>query len=280
LPVDKVICYSVPVLKKIKLNKTKFFKIQVSAVLLSIILVLCLGGIFIWKNSKKAPVSNQKIEANDLSDKSAEKSNVLAEPSKDKTKAAAASVTKSAPATAKVQINTKSNTNRTVYKPQYKAAAPAPGISTLAGAQAYIEGTIIAMVNAERTKKGLVRLTPVAQLNQASDIRANEEAIISFVGSDHTRPNGTSYSTVYAQVGYSGCTLWGENLVNGYQSPITFNTTQLYALATKMFNLWKNSPGHYANIVKAGYNKTGVGVVLKNQNGRLYYFAIQEFAKR
>jgi uncharacterized protein YkwD len=128
---------------------------------------------------------------------------------------------------------------KTTYTaPKTTTSAPAytaPAINTVAGAQIYIENRIFALVNAERASKGLGALRYQSQLGSAADIRAGEEAILSFVGTDHTRPNGTSFSTVFGQVGYTGYTMVGENLAWGYMPQFALNQTNLDNLAQKIF---------------------------------------------
>ncbi|MBU0667905.1 CAP domain-containing protein [Patescibacteria group bacterium] len=60
----------------------------------------------------------------------------------------------------------------------------------------------------------------------------------------------------------------GENLakIGGYSNPTQFAEEGLM-----------NSPGHRANILNAGYNAVGIGVV---QNERKVYFFTQNFARR
>jgi uncharacterized protein YkwD len=164
--------------------------------------------------------------------------------------------------------------------PTVSAPPATTNISTVAGAQSYVASRIFTLVNSERASKGLGALRYQSQLGSAADIRAGEEAILSFVGTDHVRPNGTSFSTVFGQVGYTGYTMVGENLAWGYMPQFAFNQTNLDNLASKIFTQWKNSPSHYAAMIRPEYNQTGVGVVIKLVNGRLYYFATQEFGRR
>jgi uncharacterized protein YkwD len=194
------------------------------------------------------------------------------------TAAPAPAPTKSAPKTTYVAP-------KTYTAPRTTTPAPAPqpssaNISTVAGAQSYVASRIFTLVNSERASKGLGALRYQSQLGSAADIRAGEEAILSFVGTDHVRPNGTSFSTVFGQVGYTGYTMVGENLAWGYMPQFAFNQTNLDNLASKIFTQWKNSPSHYAAMIRPEYNQTGVGVVIKLVNGRLYYFATQEFGRR
>jgi len=101
---------------------------------------------------------------------------------------------------------------------------------------------VVALVNAERAKEGLSPLTLDAELTKAAQIRA-EETVTSF---SHTRPNGTSFSTVLTQSGISYRRA-GENIAYGYPSP------------EAVVDAWMNSEGHRANIMNSNFNKIGIG---------------------
>lgn len=64
----------------------------------------------------------------------------------------------------------------------------------------------------------------------------------------HTRPNGSSCFTILKEmnISYYAC---GENIAYGQTS------------AKSVSNTWKNSSGHYANMIAAGYGKIGIGVI-------------------
>lgn len=155
-----------------------------------------------------------------------------------------------------------------------------PSVYSEAAAEEYIENVIHNLVNAERVRVGKSPLTHIASLRQAAGIRAVEESDLTFTTQDHKRPDGRSFVTVYPEVGYTGYTAWGENILWGYQPIMTFNTVNLDTLANKMFTSWKNSPGHYANMTSSTFNQDGVGVNLVISGGRLYYFGAQNFARR
>lgn len=68
----------------------------------------------------------------------------------------------------------------------------------------------------------------------------------------HTRPNGSSWSTVYDEYGYvpgvvNGWQRKGENLAAGYSDDGGACVG------------WKNSQGHYANMIKSEFRRLGVG---------------------
>ena len=94
-----------------------------------------------------------------------------------------------------------------------------------------------------------------AKLSEAAQKRA-EELIKLF---SHTRPNGTSFSTVLKEynITYKAS---GENIANGQFD------------ADDVMKSWLNSPGHRANILQKNFGKIGVGVF--EYNGRLYWVQV------
>ncbi len=112
---------------------------------------------------------------------------------------------------------------------------------------------VVALVNAERAKAGLSPLTQTAELSGAAATRA-EETSRSF---SHTRPDGSSFSTVLSQNGisYRGS---GENIAYGQRTP------------EQVMEGWMNSQGHRANILNSRYTAIGVGYY-QDSNGTPYW---------
>lgn len=109
------------------------------------------------------------------------------------------------------------------------------------------------LVNQERAKAGLSPLEVKVNLQTAAQVRAKEiEKSFS-----HTRPNGSSFSTVLAENGvdYRGS---GENIAWGQRSP------------EEVMNGWMNSEGHRANILNKNFKYIGVGYHV-NSNGTGYW---------
>ncbi len=128
-------------------------------------------------------------------------------------------------------------------------------ITVITQNEAY-ENEVIKLVNAERAKKGLSKLSTNSKLAAASDKRAKE---ISQKFS-HTRPNGKSCFTVLGEYGikYTCC---GENIAYNYSSA-----------AKDVMNMWMNSKGHKDNILSSKYKNIGVGLYVKD--GRYYWVQI------
>jgi len=111
---------------------------------------------------------------------------------------------------------------------------------------------VLQLVNQERAKAGLSSLTTNTTLSAAANKRAKETAQ-SF---SHTRPDGTSFSTVLQEYSISYRAA-GENIAYGQRTPQEIVTG------------WMNSPGHRANILNTNFNKLGIGVY--QSNGVIYW---------
>lgn len=118
--------------------------------------------------------------------------------------------------------------------------------------KSYVE-QVVELVNMERAKVGLPALTMSQDLNNAAQIRA-VETVQSF---SHTRPDGSSFSSVLKENGISfrGA---GENIAWGQRTP------------EAVVNAWMNSEGHRANILNKNFTSIGVGYYL---NGSTPYWA-------
>ncbi len=103
---------------------------------------------------------------------------------------------------------------------------------------------VLNLVNQLRAEVGVVPLSLDSTLCQAANTRAVEISQDNCFS--HTRPNGTSCFTVLDDYGISYMAT-GENIAAGYATP------------ADVVAGWKNSEGHYANMINASYTKLGVG---------------------
>ncbi|MBR6100885.1 MAG: CAP domain-containing protein [Ruminococcus sp.] len=109
---------------------------------------------------------------------------------------------------------------------------------------------MLSLVNAERTAKGVGTLTLDKELTAAAMQRAAEIS----VDFDHYRPNGELCFTVSDKAG-------GENIAaNGSLN------------AGGAFDQWKNSSGHYSNMINKDFKSTGIGVF--SYGGYVYWVQI------
>ncbi|MBD5542939.1 MAG: hypothetical protein HDR01_01515 [Lachnospiraceae bacterium] len=129
----------------------------------------------------------------------------------------------------------------------------APDQSEEDSTEASFAEQVVKLVNEERAKAGLNPVTLDKEIEAAALIRA-KEIQSSF---SHTRPNGSSFSTVLKEQGirYSGA---GENIAWGQISP------------EAVMEAWMNSDGHRANILNPKFTKLGVGYD-QSAKGRNYW---------
>ncbi len=124
-----------------------------------------------------------------------------------------------------------------------------------------IETEFLRLVNNERSRVGVNTLTINSHLDSCAVTRS-KEIIQSF---SHTRPDGTSCFTLVDSEKYNYNAL-GENIAktshvgNGYITPFDGSDAQLEAVATHMFTLFKNSPGHYENMINGNFEHCGIGI--------------------
>ncbi len=125
------------------------------------------------------------------------------------------------------------------------------------------------LVNAERQSKGLQPLAYNTDgLQTAANIRT-EEIISSF---SHTRPNGQKFNTAsgFESMG----TTTGENIQQTYVK----EGATASDLAQELFNNWKNSPGHYKNMMSDKYTKQSIGLKFVDNGQYVEVYSSQNFS--
>lgn len=110
----------------------------------------------------------------------------------------------------------------------------------------YIE--VVNFTNGYRKEVGVKELKLDKELSVLATIRAMECAYTDKM--DHTRPNGQGFYSIGDDMNYSSM-IFGENLQYGWGG---YNNTPLKAATN-----WRNSPGHYQNMISGGYGTIGIG---------------------
>ena len=126
-----------------------------------------------------------------------------------------------------------------------QAPTPRPTQAQGSGNSA-LAAEVVRQTNMERAARGLTELRVDSELTRAATVRARE-LVESF---SHTRPDGSSWSTVSGAVS-------GENIARGHDS------------ADRVMASWMSSDGHRDNILRAGY--TRIGVCALEAGGVLYW---------
>lgn len=124
------------------------------------------------------------------------------------------------------------------------------GMPKGAGADPALDGeeqAFLALINNYRAQNGLGTLSLNTELTNASDWMSNDMAVNNYFS--HTDSLGRDPFQRMADFGYSYNTWKGENLAAGADT------------AQGAFDLWKNSPGHNANMLNANFKVIGIGRV-------------------
>ncbi len=111
---------------------------------------------------------------------------------------------------------------------------------------------MLSYINEERNAKGLSSLSLDYDLTDTAMQRAAE--IACHYESQHLRPDGTAWSTISDKV-------WAENIAAGQNS------------VKEVFTAWKNSSGHYKNMMGERYTTIGIGYF--EHNGQQFW--VQHF---
>ena len=152
-------------------------------------------------------------------------------------------------------------TTRTTTKASVVTKSTTTKKTTKVPAAKFLDGdAMLSLINAERERLGLSTLSIGASLTSSARVRA-KEICTSF---SHTRPNGKNWDTVLNK---TGLTMWGENIAAGTN----------YTKVDLPFDAWMNSPGHYANMIKDGFNRVGI-VGYYCPDGKYKYYWAQLFS--
>ncbi len=143
--------------------------------------------------------------------------------------------------------NEKTTTKTTYDKSGYNASTEdlsAEAYQVYTSNVSLING-VLNYTNGYRDEVGVEKLDLDPNLSIAATIRSMEMA---YSGKfSHTRPNGTSCFTIFVERGISSSNM-GENIAMGQRSVESVSTS------------WRNSPGHYENMIDANFKKIGIGV--------------------
>ena len=122
--------------------------------------------------------------------------------------------------------------------------------------ESYVQANkVLNLVNQERTKAGLSRLTLNSELSSVAQMKAEDMAKNRYFS--HNSPTYGSAFDMMKDYGISYMTA-GENIAKGQKS------------AEAVMNAWMNSQGHRANILRDRYTELGVGYAV-DENGTTYW---------
>lgn len=116
---------------------------------------------------------------------------------------------------------------------------------------------VLNVTNEYRKNEGISELQLDDKLSVVANIRAIEMALSNKFS--HVRPNGSNYSEIFTDLDINTYSS-GENIAFGYD------------YSAEVCVGWKESSGHYANMINPRYKKLGVGKY--TYNGTTYWVQI------
>ena len=128
--------------------------------------------------------------------------------------------------------------------------------SLLVSGQTSVESNFMVMLNAERAALGKNPMAINSYLTNAAYLHSQDMAERDYFS--HTSLDGRTFDQRIVAAGYTNYSRLAENIAMAYGA----------SDAAKVYNMWKNSSGHYANMM-GDFNEAGLGVYSKN--GYTYY---------
>lgn len=135
--------------------------------------------------------------------------------------------------------------------PTWTTIPPTPtdtdALACVVTGDAAFESSLFALINQERTNRGLPALVTRNPLTAAARVHSRDMACEDFLS--HTGSDGSSPADRVAAQGYDFSAL-GENI---YAGSGPYNSPQ------QAFQAWMDSPGHRANMLNSTYTSVGIG---------------------
>lgn len=115
------------------------------------------------------------------------------------------------------------------------------------------------LANAERRRRGESSLVWDAELTRMARLHSESMARQNFF--DHTNPQGENMTMRARACGVCGWSAMAENIAynSGYDDPAAFAVER-----------WMTSPKHRANMLRAGFTHSGIGVA-RAADGRIFF---------
>jgi len=121
---------------------------------------------------------------------------------------------------------------------------------------------LIALVNEERVKNSLAPLKENQVLDKTAELKAQNMLDLGYFS--HNSPTGTTPWYWFKQAGYDYKTA-GENLAIGFIE------------SSEVFNAWKESPSHKANLLNPKFEEVGIAVIKGIFQGQETAIVVQSF---
>jgi uncharacterized protein YkwD len=140
-----------------------------------------------------------------------------------------------------------------------------------------LEQKIVNVINKHRASLKLPELQHDNYLKFAADDHASYLSIHKILSHNQTNTNKKTPKDRVEFYGGKNFNVIGENALYSFLETKKYKDKDLNKLAYDLFLQWKNSPGHYANIINKDYNFGSIGLKYDSKSKRIY--ATQVFGK-
>jgi uncharacterized protein YkwD len=130
------------------------------------------------------------------------------------------------------------------------------------------------LVNEHRNNNGLKSLAVDSVMEECAYGKSKHMSDNNYFSHSY---EGKYWWNIYPEKYENACAI-GENIIKSYINPNKLYTKEeCKAIANRLFESWKNSSGHNANMLSENFEAIGFGIYV-NSSGYLY--GTQEFIKR
>ena len=137
---------------------------------------------------------------------------------------------------------------------------------------------LLRLVNELRSKQGLALLLPDPKLAEAAKLHSDYMAKKNDFSHEEKSAATKDPKKRVEKAGGKEFDYVGENILQTVPQVFPLKSKQLKELAGSMFLQWKNSPGHYANMINSEYTFCDFGFTVHSKTKAVY--ATQVFAKK
>lgn len=132
-----------------------------------------------------------------------------------------------------------------------------------------IKNHLLKKINELREQSGVAPLIIDKRLAKAAEIQSFYMSKTNELTHDQSKPKFNTPKKRIEHFSPLQFDIIGENVLLSKKVKLPINKNTIIRISESMFNAWKDSPGHYANMIEAEFNVADFGFAL-NKNNQIY----------
>lgn len=133
-----------------------------------------------------------------------------------------------------------------------------------------LKSELAGLINKLRAEKQLKPLAFDHTLEQAAVLHSNYMALNRILKHEEVDPKKLSPKARVNFCGGRDFELVGENIIQSAPQSFPLTKEKIFALAKELFEAWRKSPGHYANMIHKSYELGDLAFAVDSTNGVIY----------